>query len=324
MNKLLWLIAAVLAVLVLIGGAGLLKHGTSVSAIPLAPLPAGTHGADTTDAQQAFPGNDTAGYVPVEIIVIDPAIKAATPDYNFLVLDAEGKANYLRDLKSDFDLLNASEPDKDSKYTALAVRLKAIWDKYTVVSATEPGSAGYPTYGGSEITIRFAPSVTSVKLTDYENTAIRESAAIMNEAFLKSIGNPVDLDSARTPVPGSYNMTFGENTGWLVVHANVDDATVDFDTDRMGALSHGTLVVPVNVTAPRYKTVSVFKPGYISFPVTIDRYPERGGTVDLYSTLTVPTTATRPMQTAPLPAGIVVASVPGAVLLIVKGLKRGG
>ncbi|MFA6361914.1 hypothetical protein [Methanoregula sp.] len=280
--------------------------------------------ADTGGMQQAFPENDTVGYVPVDIIVIDPAIKAATPDYNFLVLDDEGKANYLRDLGTDFDLLYAADPEKETKYAALAAKLNAIWDKYPVVSETKPGSAGYPTYGGSESTIRFVPSVTSTKLTDDENAAIRESAAIMKEAFLKSIGNPVDLDSARTPVPDLYNLTFGENTGWFVVHANVDDATVDFDTDRIGALSHGTLVVPVNVTAPRYKTVSVFKLGYISFPVTIDRYPERGGTVDLYATLTVPTTATRPMQTAPLPAGIVVASVLGAVLLIVKGLRRGG
>jgi hypothetical protein len=260
--------------------------------------------ADTGEMQRAFPANDTAGYVPVDIIVIDPAIKAATPDYNFLVLDAEGKANYLRDLKSDFDLLNASEPAKDAKYTALAARLNAIWDKYPIITGTEPGSAGYPAYGGSESTIRFAPSVTSTKLTDDENAAIRESAAIMKEAFLDSIGNPTDLDSARTPVSDTYPPTFGENTGWFVIHANVDDATVDFDTDRRGSLSHGALVVPVNVTAPRYKTVSVFKLGYISFPVTIDRYPKRGGTVDLYATLTVPTMATRPLvtQPAPLPA----------------------
>ena len=139
--------------------------------------------ADTGEPQQAFPENDTIGYVPVGIIIIDPAIKAATPDYNFLILDDEGKANYLRDLKSDFDLLNASEPDKDAKYTALAARLNAIWDKYPVVSATQPGSAGYPAYGGSESTIRFAPSVTRTKLTDDENAAIRESAAIMNEVL---------------------------------------------------------------------------------------------------------------------------------------------
>lgn len=137
------------------------------------------------EMQQAFPENDTIGYVPVEVIVIDPIIKAATPDYNFLVLDDEGKANYLRDLSADFDLLYAADPKKDADYAALAAKLNAIWDKYPVVSETKPGSAGYPTYGGTETTIRFAPSVTETKLTGDENAAIRESAAILNEEYQK-------------------------------------------------------------------------------------------------------------------------------------------
>jgi hypothetical protein len=59
--------------------------------------------AGTGEMQQAFPENDTAGFVPVGVIVIDPTLKAATPDYDFLMLDNEGKANYLRDLGTDFD-----------------------------------------------------------------------------------------------------------------------------------------------------------------------------------------------------------------------------
>lgn len=149
------------------------------------------------EMQQAFPENDTIGYVPVEVIVIDSIIKAATPDYNFLVLDDEGKANYLRDLSADFDLLYAADPKKDANYAALAAKLNAIWDKYPVVSESKPGSAGYPTYGGTETTIRFAPSVTETKLTGDENAAIRESAAILNEAYRKSHPTqPTPLPSA--------------------------------------------------------------------------------------------------------------------------------
>jgi len=278
--------------------------------------------ADTGEMQRAFPENDTAGYVPVDIIVIDPAIKAATPDYNFLVLDADGKKNYLTDLGADIDILSANDPQKEIKKAGLVGKLNAIWDKYPVVSETKPGGTGYPTFGGSEITIRFAPSVTSTNLTDDENAAIRESAAIMKEAFLKSVGNQADLDSARTPVPDTYPLTFGEDTGWFVVHANVDDATVDFDTDRIGALSHGTLVVPVNVTASRYKTFSVFKLGYLSFPVTIDQYPERGEVVDLYSTLTVPTTATRPPTTQPASLPAVLSPLAIVSFLMVCAIMR--
>jgi hypothetical protein len=142
----------------------------------------------------------------------------------------------------------------------------------------------------------------------------------MKEAFLKSIGNPADLDSARTPVPDTYNTTFGENTGWVVIHANVDNATVDFDTDRKGELTQGVLIVPVNVTAPRYTTITVFKLGYISFPVTIDRYPPRGGTIDVYATLTVPTMATRPPVTQPasLPIAPGISALAGIVMLIAQ------
>jgi len=258
-------------------------------------------GAGAGEAKQVFPENDTAGYVSVGIIVIDPAIKAASPDYNFLVLDGEGKANYLRDLSTDIDILSATDPQKETRKTGLAARLNAIWDKYPVVYETKPGSAGYPTYGGTETVIRFAPSVTSTKLTDDENAAIRESAAIMKEAFLKSIGNPADLDAAGTRAPDLYPRTFREDTGWFVVHANVDDASVDFDAERVGALSHGTLVVPVNVTGHRYKTVSVVKQGYSSMPVAIDRYPAPGEIVDLYATLNMTTTATRPPATQPAP-----------------------
>jgi len=136
--------------------------------------------------ERAYPENDTVGFVPVDIIVIDPLIKASSPHFDFLVLDAEGKKNYLDDLSADIDLLYPTDTKKEEKIAGLVARLNAIWTKYPVVSETRPGSTGYPTYGGSEITIRFAPSVTSMRLTDDENAAIRESAAIMNEVYVKS------------------------------------------------------------------------------------------------------------------------------------------
>ena len=58
------------------------------------------------------PENDTAGYVPVDIIVIDPAIKAATPHYFFLVLDTDGKKTYLENIDADIDILYATNPEK--------------------------------------------------------------------------------------------------------------------------------------------------------------------------------------------------------------------
>ena len=117
------------------------------------------------------------------LIVIDPVIKASSPQFDFLVLDAEGKKNYLTDLSADIDILYPTDPKKEERKAGLVVRLNAVWNKYPVVSETRPGGAGYPAYGGTETTLRFAPSVTSTRLTDEENAAIRESAAIMKEAF---------------------------------------------------------------------------------------------------------------------------------------------
>ena len=154
--------------------------------VMIAILMISTASAGGEEVKQVFPENDTAGFVPVDIIVIDTVIKASSPHFDFLVLDAEGKKNYLDDLSADIDFLYPTDTKKEEKIAGLVARLNAIWDKYPVVSETRPGSTGYPTYGGSEITIRFAPSVTSTWLTDDENAAIRESAAIMNEVYVKS------------------------------------------------------------------------------------------------------------------------------------------
>ena len=156
-------------------------------------------GAGDSGMERACPENDTAGYVPVDMIVIDPGIKASSPHYDFLVLDAEGKKNYLNDLYAGIDLLYPSDPKKEERKAGLVARLNAIWDKYPVVSETRPGGTGYPAYGGSETTLRFAPSVTSTRLTDEENAAIRESAAIMKEAFERT--HPTQ--PARLPLPFS-------------------------------------------------------------------------------------------------------------------------
>ena len=162
-------------------------------------------GAGTGGMEQAYPENDTAGYVPVDMIVIDPLIKTSSPHYDFLVLDGEGKENYLNDLSADIDLLYPTDPKKEERKAGLVARLKAIWEKYPVISETKPSGAGYPAYGGTETTLRFAPSLTSTRLTDGENAAIRESAAIMNEAYGKGIGNPAEVSAAAIP-PATQSM----------------------------------------------------------------------------------------------------------------------
>ena len=179
-------------------------------------------GAGTGGMERAYPENDTAGYVPVDIIVIDPVIKAASPDHAFLVLDAEGKKNYLDALSADIDILYATDLKKEEKKAGLVARLNAIWEKYPVVSDTKPGGTGYPTYGGSEITIRFVPSVTNTQLTDDENAVIRESTAIMKEVYGKGIRNPAAAPADATvpttqPAPVSAMITITAISGFVVI-----------------------------------------------------------------------------------------------------------
>lgn len=71
--------------------------------IALVPVPSSGAGTDTT--VRVFPENDTAGYLPVEILSIDPSIKDSTPDYTFLIMSPEGKETRLNDLNMSIDFL---------------------------------------------------------------------------------------------------------------------------------------------------------------------------------------------------------------------------
>ena len=68
--------------------------------------------AGTEEAQQVFPENDTAGYLPVDVIAIDPSIKESSPWYQFLMLSPEGKENQLNDVGLAIDFLSPVDLQK--------------------------------------------------------------------------------------------------------------------------------------------------------------------------------------------------------------------
>ncbi|MFA5221787.1 MAG: hypothetical protein WC391_05845 [Methanoregula sp.] len=158
-------------------------------------------GAGIQEAKRVFPENDTEGYLPVDVLSIDPVIKNATPDYQFLILSPEGKENRLHDLDAAFDFLYPGDPQKDARKAGLKQDMQDIWDKYPVVFETTPGGPGYPTYGGSIVTARFAPALQNIRLTGDENEVIRKSSAIMNEAYLQK--QPPGSPYASTSSPDS-------------------------------------------------------------------------------------------------------------------------
>ncbi|MCX6699128.1 MAG: hypothetical protein NTV68_04240 [Methanomicrobiales archaeon] len=84
----------------------------------------------------------------------------------------------------------------------------------------------------------------------------------------------------------------GGNQGWYKVICNVDGATVFFDSTYEGAISAGSLTVPVYTTGTPFKTYTVQKDGYTTYTGNMIGVPAIGETLDLYATLNpvVPTT----------------------------------
>jgi hypothetical protein len=148
---------------------------------------------------QADPKTDTEGYVAVDVINIDSSIKNATSYYYLLVLSDEGKQNYLNDL----DAINIvaeskAEISKEGK-SALKNDLKAIWDKYPVISETVKGNSGYPSYGGTITTMKFSPSVKSARLSDDENKFLEKIQSLMKKSYDQRQANVVTPKWIGTP-----------------------------------------------------------------------------------------------------------------------------
>jgi hypothetical protein len=148
-------------------------------------IPVAGAGSGAEEAVRVFPENDTAGYLPVEILSIDPSIKDSTPDYTFLILSPEGKETRLNDVNMSIDFLYPGDPQNEVLKAGLGREMEEIWNKYPVVFETKPGGPGYPTYGGTIVTVKFASPLQNIRLTAEENDAIKKSASIMNEAYTR-------------------------------------------------------------------------------------------------------------------------------------------
>ena len=136
-------------------------------------------------------------------------------------------------------------------------------------------------------------------------------------------GESIDLYATINPVATltATPASIGGEIGWYNVHSNVDGATVTFDNDVKGKTARGTLSVQVFVTGTPYRAFTVYKAGYIPYTGTIEHYPAKGETVDLYATLNAepPTTVPTPVPTtkSPLPPAI------AGIALIIGGVCIG-
>jgi hypothetical protein len=100
-------------------------------------------------------------------------------------------------------------------------------------------------------------------------------------------GEAIDFFATLNPVatPTVNPVILGGDTGWYKIHCNVDGATVSFNNEEKGQIFNGSVMVKVYVTGTPYRTFTVYKAGYIPYSGSIDQYPKKDETVDLFATM---------------------------------------
>ena len=133
--------------------------------------------------------------------------------------------------------------------------------------------------------------------TPYTQYTVSKAGYSTYTAYVSNVpgkGETIDLYATLNPVATTATTVakIGGDIGWYTVHCNVDGATVSFDNEVKGQIAQGNLTVKIYVTGTPYKTFTVYKSGYLPYTGTIDTFPTKGETVDLYATLNVPSGTT--------------------------------
>jgi hypothetical protein len=146
--------------------------------------------------------------------------------------------------------------------------------------------------------------------TPYQTLTVKKDGYTTYTANIGQVpgkGETIDLYANINPVAPTTVTTpglIGGDIGWYKVHCNVEGATVSFNNEDKGKITNGSLSVQIYVTGTPYRTFTVYKTGYIPFSGSIDQYPKKGETIDLYATLNdQPATPATPQPTpkSPLP-----------------------
>jgi hypothetical protein len=150
--------------------------------------------------------------------------------------------------------------------------------------------------------------------TPYREYTVKKDGSTTFKGTIANVpgkGETIDLYATLNPVATSTTIPaqIKGDIGWYAVHCNIDGATVTFDNGAKGQIAQGNLTVQVYVTGTPYQTFTVYKTGYIPYTGTIDQYPAKGETIDLYATLhpeatTTTLPASTPTQKSPVAAGV--------------------
>ena len=148
---------------------------------------------------QVDPKTDTEGYVAMDVINIDPSIKNATPYYYLLVLNNEGKQNYLKGIDAVSVISDSNAPISPEDKAEIKKNLNSLWEKYPVISDTTKGGSGYPSYGGTIISMKFAPELKSIRLSEEENKLLERCQYLLKESYEQNLANVITPKWAGSP-----------------------------------------------------------------------------------------------------------------------------
>lgn len=169
--------------------------------------------------------------------------------------------------------------------------------------------------------------------TPYQTLTVKKEGYRTYTANINKVpakGETIDLYATLNPEATAAVTTpvvIGGDIGWYNVHANVDGATVSFNNEAKGKIVNGSLSVQVYVTGTPYRTFTVYKNGYVPFSGSIEQFPKKGETVDLYATLNAVPDATGattpvPTQKSPLPVEAPLLALAIAGLGIIRVLRK--
>src|SRR5208337_3806479 len=127
--------------------------------------------------------------------------------------------------------------------TSMKANLTKLWKKYPVIYETKKGGSGYPTYGGTITTIRFASDVKRANLSEQENQVLKNTQIMMNETYMQKQANTIRPMWAGTPSHAniSYWAAYKESfpqSNVVAANAPVPDTWYDSISDPFKAVVH--------------------------------------------------------------------------------------
>ncbi|MDD1702517.1 MAG: hypothetical protein LUQ31_06020 [Methanoregula sp.] len=179
---------------------GVMLLALLLAAMVIVPMVSATEQSVTPSAMvKVDPKTDTNGFVAVDVINIDPAVKNATPYYQILILNDEGKQNLLKNIDSASSAVASDSMFTTEAKSSMKANLTILWRKYPVIYETKKGGSGYPTYGGTITTIKFTSGIAGTHLTGQENKGLENTQTMMKEAYTQSQANTIQPMWAGSP-----------------------------------------------------------------------------------------------------------------------------